>query len=80
MGRPSKKQGAKKPGRSNQTAKASRRKKPVSAARRKQMAEHGAYLGSIRQLSKTNREKVKAIRQKSGVKAAITHAKKLVGK
>ena len=44
------------------------------------MAEHGAYLGSVRPLSKANRAKVKAIRQKSGVQAAIAHAKKLSAK
>ena len=79
-GRPRKKQGGAKPGRVKTAAKGSGRKKPVSAARRKQMAEHGAYLGSVRPLSKANRAKVKATRQKSGVQVAIAHAKKLAGK
>lgn len=75
--RPRKNGGSAKPGRSKTAAKTAGRKKPVSAARRKQMAEHGAYLGSVRPLSKANRAKVKAIRQKSGVQVAIAHAKKL---
>ena len=79
-GRPRKTQTGAKPGRPKTAEKSSRRKKPVSAARRKQMAEHGAYLGSVRPLSKANRAKVKAIRQTSDVQAAIAHAKKLSGK
>ena|SRR5450755_1371369 len=79
-GRPRKNQGGAKASGPNTAPKGSRRMKPVSAARRKQMAEHGAYLGSVRPLSKANRAKIKAIRQKSGVRAAIAHAKKLSDK
>jgi hypothetical protein len=79
-GRPRKKHSGAKLGRAKTAEKGSRRKKPVSAARRKQMAEHGAYLGSVRPLSKANRAKVKAIRQRSGIQAAIAHAKKLAAK
>ena len=78
-GRPRKERRGPKPGGPKRTKEGSRRKKPVSVARRKQMAEHGAYLGAVRRLSKANRAKVKAIRQKSGVQAAISHAKKLAG-
>ena len=49
----------------------------VSAARRAAMRLHGTYLGTIRPLSKANRAKVKAIREKSGVRAAIAVAKRI---
>jgi len=52
-----------------------RRQKPVSAALRKSRQAHGRYLGSIRQLSKSDREKIKAIRAKSGINAAVRAAK-----
>jgi hypothetical protein len=50
---------------------------PVSAPRRKRMAEHGRYLGAIRQLSKADRAKVRTIRKAGGVAAATEAAKKL---
>ena len=56
------------------TRKAKRR---VSAARRAAMRAQGRYLGAIRQLSKAARKKIKAIREKSGVKAAIAAAKRM---
>jgi hypothetical protein len=49
----------------------------ASKARRAAMAMHGKYLGAIRQLSKANRAKAKAIREKSGVRAAIAAAKRM---
>jgi hypothetical protein len=52
----------------------------VSAARRAAMKLHGKYLGTVRPLSKANRAKVKATRQKSGVRVAIAHARRLAGK
>ena len=57
----------------------SRRKRPVSAAVKKTRQDQGRYLGAIRQLSKQDRKKVKAIREKSGVTAAIVAAKKMKG-
>jgi hypothetical protein len=54
-----------------------KRRKLDSAARRAAMRAHGAYLGAIRGLSKSNRAKVKAIREKMGVRAAITAARKM---
>lgn len=78
-GRPRRRQGGTKPSTRKAAAKRPAPRKRVSAARRKQMAEHGAYLGSVRPLSKANRAIVKATRQKSGVQAAIAHAKKLAG-
>ena len=55
-------------------------KKPrrrVSAARRAAMKLHGKYLGTVRPLSKAHRAKVKAIREKKGVRAAIAAARRL---
>ena len=55
-----------------------KRRKPDSAARQAAMRAHGRYLGAIRGLSKPNRAKVKAIREKMGVRAAIAAARKMV--
>jgi hypothetical protein len=52
-------------------------KRRVSAARRAAMKLHGKYLGTVRPLSKANRAKVKAIREKSGVHAAIRAARRM---
>lgn len=60
--------------------KAVTRRKPkrrVTPARRAAMKLHGKYLGTIRPLSKANRARVKAIREKSGVRAAIAVAKRM---
>ena len=54
-----------------------RPRRRVSAARRAAMKSHGKYLGAVRPLSKANRVKVKAIRAKSGVRAAIAAAKRM---
>jgi hypothetical protein len=53
------------------------RRKAVSAATRAARKAQGQYLGAIRRLSKTARKEIKALRQKSGVKAAIAAAKRL---
>jgi Tfp pilus assembly protein PilX len=60
-----------------ETAARKTRKKPVSAAVKKTRQDQGRYLGAIRQLSKASRKTVKAIREKSGVAAAIAAAKKM---
>jgi hypothetical protein len=52
-------------------------KRKMSAARRAALKLHGKYLGTVRTLSKADRAKVKAIREKSGVKAAIAAARKM---
>lgn len=52
-------------------------KRGVSAARRRSMRQQGRYLAAIRQLSAANRKKVKTIRGKSGVHAAIAAANRL---
>jgi hypothetical protein len=49
----------------------------VSAARRAAMKLHGRYLGTVRPLSKAARAKVKAVREKSGVHAAIKAARRM---
>jgi hypothetical protein len=48
----------------------------LSAARRAALRLQGRYLGTVRPLSKAAKAKVKAIREKKGVRAAITAAKK----
>ena len=53
------------------------RRKAVTAARRAAMQAQGRYLAAIRQLSKAARKQIKAIREKSGVNAAITAAKRM---
>ena len=57
--------------------KVTRRKRTVSPARRAALKLHGRYLGHVRKLSKANRAQVKAIREKSGVHAAIKAARKI---
>lgn len=49
----------------------------MSAARRAALRFHGQYLGHVRTLPKAAKAKIKAIREKSGVRAAIAAAKKL---
>ena len=56
-----------------------RRAKPrISAATRKLYQQQGRYMAALRNLSKEQRAKVKAIREKSGVRAAIAAAKGMV--
>jgi hypothetical protein len=58
------------------TAKRAARKKPrISAATRKMYQQQGRYMAAVRQLPKADRAKIKAIREKSGVRAAIAAAK-----
>jgi hypothetical protein len=52
------------------------RRKAVSAAVKATREAQGRYLGAIRRLSKSARKQIRAIREKSGVKAAIAAAKK----
>jgi hypothetical protein len=62
-----------------QAEKASRkpRRKAVSAATRAARKAQGRYMAAVRRLSKSARKQIKAIRQKSGVKAAIAKAKRM---
>ena len=53
-----------------------RRAKPrISAATRKMYQQQGRYMAAVRHLPKAARARVKAIREKSGVRAAIAAAK-----
>jgi hypothetical protein len=52
-------------------------KRKMSTARRAALRLHGRYLGHIRTLPKAAKAKVKAIREKSGVHAAIKAARKI---
>lgn len=47
------------------------RKLPMSATRRRALALHGRYMGSLRSLGKAERAKVKARRARNGVDAAL---------
>jgi hypothetical protein len=64
-------------GRRAKTAKlATERRKPrISAATRKMYQQQGRYMAAVRQLPEAARAKIKAIREKSGVRAAIAAAK-----
>jgi hypothetical protein len=57
-----------------------RRRRRMSPARRAQLRQHGQYLGAVRRLSKANRAKIKAIREKKGARSAIAAARKLVAR
>jgi hypothetical protein len=57
--------------------KVARRKPKISAATRKIYQQQGRYIAALRNLSKEQRAKIKAIRSKSGVRAAITAAKRI---
>jgi len=52
-------------------------REPISAARRASMRSQGRYLAAVRPLSKSARMRVRAIRQKSGMRAAIAAARKM---
>jgi hypothetical protein len=56
---------------------ARRPKRKITAARRAALKLHGRYLGHIRTLPKAARSRIKAIRERSGVQAAIGAARKL---
>jgi hypothetical protein len=49
----------------------------MTVARRAALKLHGQYLGHVRKLSKANKAKIKAIREKSGVRAAIAAARRM---
>jgi hypothetical protein len=57
------------------TRKVERRKPRLSAPTRKLYQMQGRYMAALRPLSEDQRAKVKAIREKSGVKVAIAAAK-----
>jgi hypothetical protein len=53
------------------------RRRRASAKARKAWADQGRYIAAVRVLSKADRAKVRAIRAKSGVGAAIAAARRL---
>jgi hypothetical protein len=69
--------GAKVRGAARKAKKKGRRKLRLSATRRAALKAHGKYLGAVRMLSKGSRAKVKEIREKKGVRAAIAAARKM---
>jgi len=52
-------------------------RKQISKAQRSARQAQGRYMAAVRQLSKDARKKVKAVRMKSGVDAAIREARRL---
>jgi hypothetical protein len=52
-------------------------RRKMTVARRAALKLHGQYLGHVRKLSAANRARIKAIREKSGVRAAIAAARKM---
>ena len=52
-----------------------RRKLTLTAARRKQLVLQGQYMGTMRQLSEGQKARVRAIKEKSGHRAAIAAAR-----
>ena len=56
---------------------AARRKPRISAATRKIYQQQGRYMAALRPLPKAARARIKAIREKSGVQAAISAAKRI---
>ncbi len=61
----------------NGSARVKTARKQISRAQRTARQAQGRYMAAVRQLSKDARKKIKAIRQKSGVDAAIREAKRL---
>lgn len=56
------------------------RKLELSPARLKALRLHGEYMGYLRHLKPGQKAKVKVLRAKKGVRAAIKRARKLAGK
>jgi hypothetical protein len=57
--------------------KATRRRMTITPARRAQLKLQGQYLGYMRGLKPRQKAKVRAIREKKGVRAAIAAAKRM---
>ena len=51
----------------------------ITAAQKSARQAQGRYLGAIRRLSKASRARIREIRKRQGVQAAIAAAKKLAG-
>jgi chromosome segregation ATPase len=63
----------------NGSARIQKARKEISKAQRTARQAQGRYMAAVRQLSKDARKRVKAIRIKSGVVAAIREARRLAG-
>jgi len=57
-----------------------RKRYPLSTKARAALKLQGAYMGHMRQLKPAQKAMVRAIKEKSGVKAAIRKARELAGK
>jgi len=57
-----------------------RRKLRLSPERRRALKLQGSYLGYMRQLKPTQKARVKAVKAKKGIHAAIATARRLAGK
>jgi len=55
----------------------SRRRRPLSPARRAALKQQGRYMGRLRNLPPRQKAQVKAMREKKGLRSAIALAKKL---
>src|SRR5690349_21105624 len=58
----------------------SRHPKKMSASRLRALRTHGRYMGFLRHLRPRQKAEVKALREKKGVTAAISRARKLARK
>jgi hypothetical protein len=63
----------------NGSPRVQRARKQITRAQRTARQAQGRYMAAVRQLSKDARKRVKEIRVKSGVDAAIREARKLAG-
>ncbi|HEY2796715.1 MAG TPA: hypothetical protein VGK26_02395 [Thermoanaerobaculia bacterium] len=63
----------------NDSPRVQKARKQISKAQRTARQAQGRYMAAVRQLSKDARKKVKAVREKSGVDAAIREARRLAG-
>jgi hypothetical protein len=61
-------------------ATAARRRLRLSPARRRALKLQGSYLGYMRQLKPVQKARVKAMKAKKGMRAAIAAARKMAGK
>ncbi|HKQ61405.1 MAG TPA: hypothetical protein VJS92_08930 [Candidatus Polarisedimenticolaceae bacterium] len=62
------------------TAAAPRRKLKLSPARRRELKLQGSYLGYMRQLTATEKNRVRDVRGKRGVRAAVALARRLAAR
>lgn len=61
----------------NGSARVKKARKQITRAQRSARQAQGRYMAAVRQLSKDARKKIKALRAKSGVDAAIREARRL---